>query len=207
MAEYFAIFNSFTRAIVALHRPFSELKSNPVESISSCARDAIPEPPSPELINIHTLRVLRSTEEQIQLLALPVRKFEHSPFVTCMITQGTLALLSACKSQFKGMDLTIARNQIRTTIGCLNSLGEIWPRAARNVREIQTIARHVLGLVPETSERQLCAGGEGPRSPQLQSSDIDAAFFLPDSVLDLCGWYNIAEIDLSVVGEQAMRNG
>lgn len=124
-----------------------------------------------------------------------------------MITQGTLALLSACKCLFKGMDLTIARNQIRTTIGCLNSLGEIWPRAARNLREIQTIARHVLGLVPGTSEGQMCARVEGPRSPRLQPSDIDAALLLPDSFLDLCGWYNIADMDLSVAGEQAMHNG
>lgn len=124
-----------------------------------------------------------------------------------MITQGTLALLSACQSLFKGMDLTIARNQIRTTIGCLNSLAEIWPRAARNVREIQTIARHVLGLVPETSEGQSCARGEGLRSPRLQSSDINTDLLLPDSFLDLCGWYNIADMDLSVAGEQAMHNG
>jgi len=82
-----------------------------------------------------------------------------------MITQGTLALLSACKCLFNGMDLAIARN----------------------VKEIQTIARHVLRLVPETSEGQLCARGEGFRSPQLQSSDIDAAFLLPDSFIDLGG--------------------
>ena len=101
------------------------------------------------------------------------------------------------------MDLTIARNQIKTTIGCLNSLAEIWPRAARSVKEIQTIARHVLGLVPGTGEGQLCARGEDPSSLRLQPSEIDAAFLLPDSFVDLCGWYNIGDINLSGAGEQA----
>lgn len=95
---------------------------------------------------MHTVQVLRSAEAQIRLLSLPVRPFHHSPFTTCMVSEGTLALLSACKFLLKGRELAVARDQIRMTIGCLRALGELWPRTARNVREIQIIARHVLGL-------------------------------------------------------------
>lgn len=117
-----------------------------MESISSCARKPPRETPTPELINVHTVRVLKAIEAQIRLLALPVEPFHHSPFTTCMVSEGTLALLSACTFLFKGQELAIARDQIRMTIGCLKALGELWPRTAKNVQEIQTIARHVLGL-------------------------------------------------------------
>jgi hypothetical protein len=63
-----------------------------------------------------------------------------------MVSEGTLALLSACKFLLKGRELAVARDQIRLTVGCLKALGELWPRTARNVEEIQIIARHVLGL-------------------------------------------------------------
>ncbi|OOQ90460.1 C6 zinc finger domain protein [Penicillium brasilianum] len=180
-------------SIIGLHRPFSDLKFNPVENISSCARDPPLDTPTPELVNIHTLRVLQSVEDQVQLLALPTRKFEHSPFVTCMISGGMLALLSACKFQLKGTDLTIARNQVRVAIGCLNALGEFWARSARNVREIQTIARHVLGLVSDFSEEQ--------RSLGLDISIVNADIPPQENYVDMCGWYNIPDLDMSSLWE------
>ncbi|KIW47842.1 uncharacterized protein PV06_00500 [Exophiala oligosperma] len=135
-------------ATVGLHRPLSDLKFNAIEWISTCARAPPRETPTTELINVHTVRVLKSTEAQIRLLALPTEKqFHHSPFTTCMVSEGTLALLSGCKFLFKGKELAIARDQIRMTIGCLKVLGELWPRTAKNVQEIQIIARHALGLV------------------------------------------------------------
>ncbi|KAL6863434.1 hypothetical protein ACO1O0_003688 [Amphichorda felina] len=109
-------------ATIGLHRPLSDLKFNPVEGISSCARYPPRETPTPELINVHTVRVLRSTEAQIRLLALPTERFHHSPFTTCMVSEGTLALLSACNFLFKGKEFAIARDQIRMTIGCLKAL-------------------------------------------------------------------------------------
>ncbi|KAK1142648.1 hypothetical protein N8T08_007452 [Aspergillus melleus] len=133
-------------SIVGMHRPLSDLRFNPVEHVSSCARDLPAETPTPELVNVHTARVLRSVESQIRLLALPIRPFNHTPFLTCMISEGTLALLSACNFLFKGKELAIARDQIRMIIGCLKALAEIWPRTRRNVHEIQLIARYVLGL-------------------------------------------------------------
>ena len=81
-----------------------------------------------------------------------MRPFSHTPFATCMTSVGTLALLSACKFLFKSQELAIARGQIRMTIGRLKSLADIWPRVARNLQEIQMIARDVLSLVPKATD-------------------------------------------------------
>lgn len=131
---------------IGLHRPLSDLRFNTVEDISSCAREPARGRASADLINVHTIRVIRAVEAQIRLLALPARPFHHTPFTTCMVSEGTLALLSACRYLLKGKELAVARDQIRMTVGCLKTLGEVWPRTAANVGEIQTIARHVLCL-------------------------------------------------------------
>lgn len=176
-----------------------------MEGISSCAREPRLDTPTPNLVNVHTVRVLRAVEAQIRLLALPVRQFHHTPFATCMVSEGTLALLSACNFLLKGKDLAIARDQIRMTIGCLKALGELWPRTARNVREIQTIAQHVLGLGTKattdggdsarTSNVPELSGGEshGSLCSDAEASSSDAMYILPslDSIEDLCGWYDL----------------
>ncbi|KAJ5819856.1 hypothetical protein N7474_005447 [Penicillium riverlandense] len=205
-------------ATIGLHRPLSDLKYNLVEGVSGCAREPPPDTPTGELANIHTERVLRSVEAQIQILALPVRQFHHSPFVTCMISEGTLALLSACKFRLKEMKLTIARNQIRMAIGCLNALAELWPRTARNVREIQTIAHHVLGLgsktvnnngTPMPSEVPLLSGG-GQRSVGSEAEASGNYTDIPpsrDTYEDLCGWYNLGDLgDLDLSCPFVMNN-
>ncbi|KAL3459784.1 hypothetical protein BJX64DRAFT_264425 [Aspergillus heterothallicus] len=197
-------------ATVGIHRPLSDLRFNPVEEISSCAREPPPETPTPDLINVHTARVMRSVEAQIRLLALPVRPFRHTPFTTCMVSEGTLALLSACHFYLKGPKLAIARDQIRMTIGCLKALAELWPRTARNVREIQTIAQHVLGVGPKASSNTTTpgssdlpqlVGGDGQGSlgseGDLSGSDADILPLLR-SVDDLCGWYNIGDLDTDI---------
>ncbi|KAL2847523.1 hypothetical protein BJY01DRAFT_212476 [Aspergillus pseudoustus] len=204
-------------AAVGIHRPLSDLRFNPVEEISSCARDPPRDNPTPDLINVHTARVMRSVEAQIRLLALPVRPFRHTPFTTCMLSEGILALLSACHFYLRGPKLAIARDQIRMTIGCLKALAELWPRTARNVREIQTIAQHVLGVgsgaasgsgsaprtassgtTPGSSDLPQLVGGDGQGSlgseGDLSSNDTDI-FPLLRSVDDLCGWYNIGDMD------------
>ncbi|KAH6683564.1 C6 zinc finger protein [Plectosphaerella plurivora] len=194
-------------ATIGLHRPLSSLRFNPVEDVSSCAREHPPETPRPELADVHTVRVLRSVEAQIRLLALPSRPFHHTPFTTCMISEGSLALLSACNFLLEGRELAVARDQIRLIIGCLKALGDLWPRTAKNVREIQTIARHVLGLggrktdnsssgtpvsgrVPSLSASQ---GSVGSMAEPVSDETSEVPPFDPMSMNDVCGWYSMED--------------
>ncbi|KXG50160.1 Transcription factor [Penicillium griseofulvum] len=193
-------------ATIGLHRPLSDLKFSRAEGISSCAREPPLDTQTPDLVNVHTIRVLRSAEAQIGLLALTAQRFHHTPFSTCMASEGTLALIAACTFRLAGTELTIARGQIRMTIGCLKALGEIWPRTARNVREIQTIANHILGLGSKStsdsgtrsSDVPDLSGGEGQGSVgsefEVSSDNMDA---LPSLAFidDLCGWYGIGDLD------------
>ncbi|KAL4889404.1 hypothetical protein BDV59DRAFT_210335 [Aspergillus ambiguus] len=193
---------------ISLHRPFSDLKFDVVENISSCAREPLPGTAAQEPVNIHTLRVLRSVDAQNRLLTLPVRQFQHSPFITCMISGGALALLSACKFLLKGKDLMIARGQMKTTIGCLKELSEVWPRTARNVTEIQTIARHVLHLetraassadLSESNESPGLSNGEGRGSqgPGNETSVSETGHLSSlGSIEGLCGWFNLDDLGL-----------
>lgn len=122
-----------------------------------------------------------------------------------MVSEGTLALLSACTSILKERDLAIARDQIRMTLGCLKVLGEVWPRTARNVSEIQTIAQCVLGIggvatdgsTPGSSgNRSSSAGGAclDLNTNDVPRNDTDMTVSL-GSIEDLCGWYNLENID------------
>ncbi|PNP85442.1 hypothetical protein FNYG_01271 [Fusarium nygamai] len=189
-------------ATIGIHRPLSDLRFNPVEKVSSCAREPPADTPKPDLINVHTTRILKSVNAQIQLLALPVRPFHHTPFTTCMVSEGTLALLSACTYMLKGQALAVARDQIRLTIGCLKAVGEIWPRTARNVKEIQTIARHVLGLGGSSAEVGSTPGstqvpsltqseGEGSMETLPTMDSDDNVFASLGSFEDICGWINM----------------
>lgn len=157
------------RATIGLHRPLSDLKFNAVEDVSSCSREPPPDVPTPELVNVHTVRVMRAVEAQIRLLALPSRPFDHTPFTTCMISKGVLSLLSACRFLLRGHELAIAREQIRMTIGCLRSIGELWPRTARNVREIQLIARYALGL---DTKGESARNGSGNGSSHIAGGSV-----------------------------------
>ncbi|OAA56259.1 Zn(2)-C6 fungal-type DNA-binding domain protein [Niveomyces insectorum RCEF 264] len=192
-------------ATIGLHRPLSDLKFSPAECVSSCAREPPRDVPAPELVNVHTVRVLRSVEAQIRLLALPTEQFHHSPFTTCMVSEGALALLSACTFLLKGTERAIARDQIRMTIGCLKALGELWPRTAKNVQEIQTIAPHVLGLEARAAQSGSVAGSgtvgdllsdagqQLPESDHTSASDDDV-FASLGTMEDVCGWYNSSEL-------------
>lgn len=182
-----------------------------MEDVSSCAREPPPDTPVFDFANIHTVRVLRSAEAQVRLLALPTRQFHHTPFITCMISGGTLALLSACKFLLQKQDLAIARGQIRMTIGCLLAIGAVWPRAARNVREIQIIARRVLDLETRTASRSeaakpsevpsLSSDGEahGGTVPDVDAPVNDGEIFpLFESIDSLGGWCNLGDLDLDL---------
>lgn len=148
-----------------------------MEAISSCARQPSSDTPIPEVVNVHTLRVMRSVEAQIYLLGLPARSFHHTPFITCMLSEGTLALLSACKFMLNGRELVRARDQIRMTIGRLRALGQTWPRTAKNVQEIQVIARYVLGL------KEIGSNLGSSSMPYLPTCDGDGGQPLGDDTL------------------------
>ncbi|KAF5694769.1 C6 transcription factor [Fusarium denticulatum] len=175
--------------------------------IHVCAREPPADTPKPDLINVHTTRILKSVNAQIQLLALPVRPFHHTPFTTCMVSEGTLALLSACTYMLKDQALAVARDQIRLTIGCLKAVGEVWPRTARNVKEIQTIARHVLGLGGSSADVGSTPGstqvpsltqseGEGSMESLPTMDEDDTVFATLGSFEDICGWINMGvELD------------
>ncbi|GAD97242.1 conserved hypothetical protein [Paecilomyces variotii No. 5] len=187
---------------IGLHRPLSALKFNAIENVSSCAREPPLDTPTPDLVNVHTTRVLRAVEAQIRLLALPVRRFYHTPFTTCMVSEGILALLSACSALLKGNDLAIARDQIRMALGCLKVLGEVWPRTARNVREIQTIAQCVLGLGQVAPSRSTSGSRELPSfgsdgsldsTTGGQSTDDNDLSASIGAIEDLCGWYDLGD--------------
>ena len=162
-----------SRTIVGLHRPFSDISYDPLESISSCSRKVPEDRPSQEARTLHTMRCLRSIEAQIRLLALPTRTFCHSPFSVCAVVTGTIPLLSACKFLFTGKRLATARDQIRLSIGCLKSFARVWPRGARIVREIQTIACELLGLPSKGQERPACTAGSTGMSSDASSSSSD----------------------------------
>lgn len=123
-----------------------------------------------------------------------------------MVSEGTLALLSACNFLFKGKELAIARDQIRMTIGCLKALGEVWPRTAKNVQEIQTITRHVLGLGSKTAKSDNVLGcsdvpslssdqGQTMSQSEADTSASDSEIFASlGSMEDICGWYSSSEL-------------
>lgn len=199
------ISHSLVRSTIGLHRPLSALKFNAIENVSSCAREPPLDTSTPDLVNVHTARVLRAVEAQIRLLALPVRRFHHTPFTTCMVSEGTLALLSACSALLKGKDLATARDQIRMTLGCLKVLGEVWPRTARNLREIQTIAQCVLGLEQNANTHSMPGssglpsfGADGrsldstTAGLSTDNSDLDASI---RAVEDLYFSYNLGDLD------------
>ncbi|KAK3181182.1 hypothetical protein K4F52_007457 [Lecanicillium sp. MT-2017a] len=121
-----------------------------------------------------------------------------------MVSEGTLALLSACKFLLRGTELAIARDQIRLTIGCLRAIGETWPRTARNVSEIQIIARHVLGIDSQdgygdasSSDKSSVPSSEsGPAASESGNSSLNSDVFSSiQDIGDLCGWYNLDEMN------------
>ena len=66
-----------------------------------------------------------------------------------MISNTTVAHLSACKYVLKDQALKIARERIRLEMGTLKALGECWPLAKEIYREVGVIAREILCLVDQ----------------------------------------------------------
>ncbi|KAK2616317.1 hypothetical protein QQS21_000751 [Conoideocrella luteorostrata] len=201
--------------MVGLHRPYSALLFDPLEEISSCFTNAPGNEPLDENTNIHTMRCLASVEAQIRLMTLPKRPFCHSPFTICMITTGTIPFLSACKFLLTGTKLSIAREQIRLTIGCLRSLAHVWPQGEKTVKEIQAIAREVLGLGASAAsmscpQHSTAASGTSSRvsgsqrSPESMNGSRDSSTMeeslFPDSMDSLSSYWDIQnqQIDMNL---------
>lgn len=119
-----------------------------------------------------------------------------------MVSEGTLALLSACKFLLNKREVERARDKIRMTIGCLRALGEIWPRTAKNLQEIQLIARHALGIqetrgsIPSVSDLPSLSSSDDHTT---QESDVGVsghdAPYMMNSLDDLCSWHSFGDID------------
>jgi hypothetical protein len=140
--------NKFPSSTIVFHRPFSELLFNPLESISTCSTGPPPRLPAQESVIVHTTRCLQAIEAQVRLIALPSQPLQHTPFTICMVTEGAIPLLSACRFLFTGQKLSVARSQLRLMIGSLKGWAKAWPRAAKNMQELQAIAREVLIQTP-----------------------------------------------------------
>lgn len=134
-------------ATIFSHRPFSKLGYNPTEVVCRCAP-----PPPPEQMsfafqreaNLHTAKVLEAIEKQVKLLTLPTSFVLHSPAVICMVAVSVIAHLSACSYVLRGKALVTARDQVRLSIGAIQSFQGIWPLGQRTLSEVKTIAREVL---------------------------------------------------------------
>lgn len=142
------------RYIVDLHRELSTLEYSDIESTSKCA------PPPPPKANhmikedahIHTSKVLFALEKLNSLLTLPTRLATHTPFMICMISNMTIAHLSACRFHFKEPALQTQRDRIRLTMGVLKMFGEHWKAGKREYRDVGTIARVILDVRDEHIE-------------------------------------------------------
>jgi hypothetical protein len=149
-----------SRYIVDIHRQLSTLRYFPIESISKCVPP--PPPESNDAIkdeaHIHTAKVLFSVDRLNNLLTLPTRFTEHTPFIICMITLTTIAQLSACRYIFKEPKLSLEREKIRLNMGVLKMMGEVWLSGKREYDAMGIIAREILSIrdeeiqIPETTQ-------------------------------------------------------
>ncbi|KAF2110455.1 hypothetical protein BDV96DRAFT_202238 [Lophiotrema nucula] len=170
--------------MVDLHRQLSTLKYLPIESVSKCAPP--PPPDSNQSIKddapLHTAKVLFATEKLNGLLTLPTRFSTHTPFIICMLSNMTIAHLSACRHVFREPRLSLEREKIRLNMGVLKMMGEFWPSGAREYRKMGIIAREVLSLQDEDIQ----VPQESPTIP-LHSVNLDFDFNAAFDICDLFG--------------------
>lgn len=138
----------FTRLRIYLHRPRSQLTYGAAERTSKCAP-----PPSNQLtkkqerfFKFHTTKVLEAAEAGTGLLTLPLPFTTHSPLVICGLTLIMLAQISACPLKQDGPDYKAGRERVRLGLAAIKALGQRWEIGATTLKEIQTIARHMLSL-------------------------------------------------------------
>lgn len=134
--------------MIDIHRQLSSLKYFAIESVSKC----IPPPPPgcndaiKDDAHIHTSKVLFAAEKINNLLTLPTRFTEHTPFIICMITVASIAQLSACQYIFKEPRLSLERDKIRLNMGVLKMMGEVWTSGSREYQAMGIIAREILSI-------------------------------------------------------------
>ncbi len=142
-----AITKGIPRYVTGLHRRLSTLAYSPIEGVARC-------PPSTSLEylpqydkqkrQMHTCKVLLGIERFDALLMLPTNILTHTPFISCMIANNTIMHLAACRYQYHGQQLRLARERIRMNMGMLKTLGGYWSLGKRTYEEVGVIARQVL---------------------------------------------------------------
>ncbi|KAF2728467.1 hypothetical protein EJ04DRAFT_581323 [Polyplosphaeria fusca] len=178
--------------MVDLHRQLSNLKYIPIEAASKCA------PPPPPDSNaqfkedaaLHTAKVLFATEKLNGLLTLPTRLTTHTPFIICMISNMTIAHLSACRWIFQEPERQLERDKIRLNMGVLKMLGEYWPAGKREYREMGIIAREILSLIDD----DVHIPKEGPILP-LEELNLEFDWNAAFDICDLFGSASNAPIE------------
>jgi hypothetical protein len=162
------------------HRPFSSLTYS-MEELSTqsfVSPVAFIEPPKPGR-SAHTARVLKAIETEIKLLAIPCAMERHNILTASMVATLATAQISACNIFLDDHPLSIARDRLRLSIGCLNALGTIWPLAKQMAKEVRYIARRTLSSLPSltTQVANPSAEIEVPRDgviwPVYPSAQID----------------------------------
>ncbi|KAJ4030509.1 hypothetical protein NW761_000088 [Fusarium oxysporum] len=133
-----------------MYTPFSTLRYDPIEGISTCGS-----PPPPLFLGVsgggglnrqsHLQKLLQAIRKQNQcLIILPLGSAQLSPFVICMVACCTIAHLVACKSALPKDEAEVARSRIRVCLGTLRHYEDIWPRAKKILLELKRIANSIL---------------------------------------------------------------
>lgn len=112
--------------------------------------------------NAHTARVLKATEIQTRLLAIPCALEKHNVFVMCVTAQLAAVQIAACTFLLDGQALSIARDRVRLSIGVLKTMGAIWPLGKEMAREVQAIARSSLSSTSTTIQQPACVDVDPP---------------------------------------------
>ncbi|KAF2679093.1 nicotinate-nucleotide diphosphorylase [Lentithecium fluviatile CBS 122367] len=141
--------------IMTSHRPFSSLTYS-IEELST-ESFASPVPfiePLKQNRGTHTARILKAIDIQTKLLAIPCAIERHNVFTACMVATLSTAQISACNILLEDHALSIARDRVRLSIGCLNAMGTIWPLAKKMAREVRYVARRTLAGLPSLTMQE-----------------------------------------------------
>ncbi|KAI8939608.1 hypothetical protein NX059_003370 [Plenodomus lindquistii] len=164
----------FVITLTTLHRPCSSLAYSPAELLTEAFLS-----PAPFAITTkaarssHTARVLKAAEILTKLLSIPCAVEKHSILSMTILAQLAAVQVSACNDLLQDYAQSIGRDRIRLIIGCLNSMGTLWPLAKRLVKEARTIARADLTgmqrLTAMNSDTAATCSIETPRDDMIWS--------------------------------------
>lgn len=189
------------RVMMTAHRPFSSLTYSLEELSTQSFVSPVPFiEPLKQSRSAHTAKVLAAINIKTKLLAIPCTMENHSVFVPCMVATLATAQISAC-NVLDDRALSIARDRLRLSIGCLHSMGTIWPLSKQMAKEVRFVARRTLANLPSITSRECdpSAEVEIPREeaiwPINTSAEIDiyTAINLPIGYEPLMRNYSISE--------------